>query len=395
MESEKVCKECNQTINKYNFYHHTKKEHNLNKIDYLIKHEKWVDPKTIKRECLNCHKDISVRDMKAKYCSTQCLETTRQRKQADQKYKHEVGIVECKICGIKARSLTQHLLYKHNITVQEYEEKYSVRAFSESYLNYASEKIKGENNPGFNHGGNLSPFSKNFKGYENLTDDELNKQLQSIYKKIGDSNRNNGNNKLTLKHWLKQGYSIDKAKQKIGELQRRFSLELCIDKYGEKKGKEIWLKRQEKWQKTLDAKTPEEKLEINRKKIEGRQPFSKISQELFWSVYNSLEDKTGIHFATLKDETEDKSGWNNEYVVHIQSSYSLRFLDFYDEKTNKVIEFDGDYWHGEKRGNQERDMLREQQIIDELKCEILHIQEKDYNNDKDKTIRECLEFLQS
>lgn len=38
-------------------------------------------------------------------------------------------------------------------------------------------------------------------------------------------------------------------------------------------------------------------------------------------------------------------------MVYDEQTRSTYFLDFYVEDNNKVIEFDGDYWHGEKRGN--------------------------------------------
>ncbi len=46
----------------------------------------------------------------------------------------------------------------------------------------------------------------------------------------------------------------------------KFSLEICIKKYGKEKGTEIWKARQISWQKTLNSKSPEEIEEINKKK---------------------------------------------------------------------------------------------------------------------------------
>ena len=37
-------------------------------------------------------------------------------------------------------------------------------------------------------------------------------------------------------------------------------------------------------------------------------------------------------------------------MVYDPATSSQFFLDFYVKDNNKVIEFDGDYWHGEKRG---------------------------------------------
>jgi len=59
---------------------------------------------------------------------------------------------------------------------------------------------------------------------------------------------------------------------------------------------------------------------------------------------------------------------------------------------NKIIEFDGDYWHGEARGNKKRDKIRDEKIK-EAGYKILHIREKDYNNNPKTTIECCLNFI--
>ena len=63
------------------------------------------------------------------------------------------------------------------------------------------------------------------------------------------------------------------------------------------------------------------------------------------------------------------------------------------EDNNKVIEFDGDYWHGEKRGNQKRDAEREANLRRLGYTDILRIRERDYNADPDAVVRRCVEFI--
>ena len=47
-----------------------------------------------------------------------------------------------------------------------------------------------------------------------------------------------------------------------------------------------------------------------------------------------------------------------------------------------------------KRGNQERDRLREKEILESIPdIKILHVKEKDYKNEPEKVITECVRFL--
>jgi hypothetical protein len=50
-----------------------------------------------------------------------------------------------------------------------------------------------------------------------------------------------------IEYWLRLGYDLDTAKNLLKDRQRTFSLEKCVKKYGEEKGKQIFLERQTKW----------------------------------------------------------------------------------------------------------------------------------------------------
>lgn len=78
------------------------------------------------------------------------------------------------------------------------------------------------------------------------------------------------------------------------------------------------------------------------------------------------------------------------YNKHTKTTY---FLDFYIEDNNKVIEFDGDYWHGEKRGNQKRDAEREANLRKLGYANILRVKERDYKADPDAVTAQCVEFI--
>lgn len=67
-------------------------------------------------------------------------------------------------------------------------------------------------------------------------------------------------------YWINKGYSIEESKDIISRSQVTFSLEICIEKYGDEEGYRIWKERQDKWQETLNSKSEEELIEINFKR---------------------------------------------------------------------------------------------------------------------------------
>ena len=230
------------------------------------------------------------------------------------------------------------------------------------------EYIKSQN-PFTGHDANLSPFSENFIGYNKLTEEEKKKTIRTITKR-GDK----AHIPTQIQYWIKKGFSEAEAKEKVHARQQTFSKEICIKKYGEEKGQQVWLQRQIKWL-------------SNYKK----QNYSKISQDLFWNVYERIKNNTsGVYFATMLNGNKINNNENHEKVM--STGIGTVKLDFVVESAKSVIEFDGDYWHGEKRGNQKRDSIRTK-AIEDIGYKVLHIKERDYNNNKDAEIKKCVEFI--
>jgi predicted CoA-binding protein len=76
--------------------------------------------------------------------------------------------------------------------------------------------------------------------------------------------------KRSVEYWMSSGLSKEEALAKVTERQSTFSLEKCIEKYGEDNGYNVWLKRQEQWQNTLLSKPLEEQERINQAKMSSR-----------------------------------------------------------------------------------------------------------------------------
>jgi len=379
------CKICNKEFkNMASLRSHINRDHNI-----PIKVYKKMFNIIEERLCIYCRCDISHKNHRAKYCdSIECKKKINKdtnhkawcRKTQDSfNDKQEIiDFVICKVCGFKSSNIHRHITMNHNISLDDYKERFGCddcSIYSMAYRENLSNKNKGENNRAYGHKGRYSPFSKNFIKYDGLGDEEKERVIREVLDKKNDTYKTSNNNPLTVRHWTKRGYSEEEARQIISGRQSTFSLEKCIINHGEEKGRQVWKERQDKWL-------------SNYKK----QNFSKISQELFWDIYNKIyKNFNNIYFATLDSKGElSENGKNYEYKIDIGDSFCK--TDFFIKDINKIIEFDGDYWHGEARGNQQRNRERDL-LLEQSGYHVLHIMERDYKNDCDKVLKECLEFI--
>jgi hypothetical protein len=198
-----------------------------------------------------------------------------------------------------------------------------------------------------------------------------------------------------IEYWLERGYSDEEAKVKLKERQTTFSKEVSIEKYGEKEGLRVWLKRQEKWMNNMNSKTDEEKIEINRKKLIGCQ-YSTISQKLFWDIFNIIGNNR-TKFGELEGEF---------YLINENKKWFA--YDYVDMIRRKCIEFNGDFWHCNPDDFNENDIHRvknktakeiweiDRNKIDLIKSkgyDVLVIWDSEYRKDPESTLQKCLNFL--
>ena len=203
-----------------------------------------------------------------------------------------------------------------------------------------------------------------------------------------------------IEYYLNRGISESDAIDKISQIQNRFSLVGCIEKHGKIEGEIVWKKRQNKWMITMNSKTDEEKIEINRKKLSSNgNMYSKISQKLFWDIYNIIENKDSIKFKEL----------NNEYYL-IDENKCWFAYDFVIMNERKCIEFNGEFWHC-KPGKYKPDYLhRVKKItamdiwnIDKHKINLIKskdfdtliVWEDDYRKNPQQILKECIEFIEN
>jgi G:T-mismatch repair DNA endonuclease (very short patch repair protein) len=129
--------------------------------------------------------------------------------------------------------------------------------------------------------------------------------------------------------------------------------------------------------------------------------YSKISQNLFWNIYNNLPEnlKTSTYFAEL----------NNEYKIRDLDNNPI-YIDFIILDINFGIEFNGDIYHGNPKIFQENDKpnffyknLTCKQIwekdkkrisfIEEKGFKILIVWEEEYLKKKEEVIKNCLNLI--
>lgn len=181
-------------------------------------------------------------------------EKTLNRQQERRKKKYE-GLIEgydyicCKECDFISSELATHIINKHNMSTDEYKRKHNVSSVKSQK---SIDRVKGKNNPGYKHGGKLSPFSDKF-----IYADKVDKT--EIFEKVRQKKIDNNTDTTKIEYWLKKtNNDLEKAKKLLIKRQSTFSLEKCIEKYGEEKGLERWVKRQEKWLSSLNNKSQEE-----------------------------------------------------------------------------------------------------------------------------------------
>ena len=330
-----------------------------------------------------------------KYCSDKCkaeaktLVTRQWREKQQEKFytqNSDLDYRTCAICGYKCTDLMPHISLHHKMSIDDYCKQYNVsrhdlmtdsvhvtRSVAQETCTHENKyRFTSDNNPGLNHGGKLSPFSKNFIKYDNLNEDEKNELITEVVQKASQTKADMCTNTCTVDYY-KQWYGVDDetAQQMLQERQATFSLEKCIEKYGEEEGRKRWADRQEKWL-------------SNYKK----QNYSNISQELFKRLDNQLKCfNLSMFYATNGEE-----GHNNEY--HIRINDQVICPDFYIDDIKLIIEFDGSYWHNpEKFASVVENDLFKTQLLEANGYTVIRVKENDYRKNPIKEYSTCLTLI--
>lgn len=182
-------------------------------------------------------------------------------------------------------------------------------------------------------------------------------------------------------YWLNKGLSEDEAKEKVKERQSTNTQERFMERYGEEEGLKKWFDRQEKW--------------LGSMKESGM--FSGTSE-----VSDNLFEKINQSFGNLRYG-------NDELTIRLTKGWCK--VDCLNPENNKVIEFYGDYWHGNPKKYKPDDVIKtgsKNQIIVKDKWEhdririnqlkekgydVMIIWESEYRENPDLIIGKCIGFL--
>lgn len=345
----------------------------------------------VKKTCSQCGKEF-VGHHKAVVCEDiECRKQHKRDYENHTRYKNSLlkypdgsdpyYFVVCAICGFRSPDISSHVQKLHGISNDDYKKKYGSTKSQE-----LCDKVKGEKNPGYNHGGRLSPFSKKFVNYES---DE---KIEELIKQANKTKNDNNNVTTKIEYYLSRGFSQEDAEKELSNRQSTFSLKVCVEKYGEELGTEIWQERQNKWQETLNSKSDDEKREINLKKLYKNGMVSKMEDEL----RQLLTEETMFTF---------------DYQLSLQRTDNDKKHFVYDIiYKNKIIEFNGNFWHANPAKYKADDIVKlpRKSILakdiwayDQLKYdlakangyEIFVVWEEDFMKNKQLVVNQCKNFL--
>ena len=236
-----------------------------------------------------------------------------------------------------------------------------------------SEKIKGDKNPNSKAAvdeltrKSRSPFSIEYYKKKGISEDDAKRMISELA-------TNMCKNRITntdLAYWIdKAGGNIEEGERLYRDRQHTFSLEKCIKRYGEEKGFEVWKARQEKWIKNYRKRS-----------------YSMVSQKLFWDIQDLLNLSVDeLYFATFDKGVQTET--NLEARLYLDKKLILPDLLYKD----KIIEFDGVYYHRNTPENKSRELIRDT-ILTSNGYKVLHVSEKEYRDDPTSVIEKCVKFL--
>lgn len=366
-----VCPLCEKVISKNSIFQHGTAIHKFTTKDecnfHILKKERIF-------KCALCDESFCTKKSLTNHINKEhgiLSKTQNIRKNASSK-----RVIECKICGKmvgRLNHLSRHIKLDHPETnIEEYYIKYILKTNIMPTCKQCGGKVNFIFAKGFN---DFCGFSCSTTWYAKNTN-----RIETAMSTIKEKKKLDPNfqlNPVHINYWTNKGYSTEEAYKKVSERQKTFSLTTCIEKYGEDGGLERWKLRQKTWIKNTVKRS-----------------YSIISQKLFWNIYDFFKNEKCItmFFAQNDKGVKIENGKNFEFAIETSSSYCK--LDFYIPELNYCIEFDGDYWHGEKRGNKERDAAREYEIkLKNKNIIIIRVKECDYKKNPNKILTDLVDDI--
>ena len=241
--------------------------------------------------------------------------------------------------------------YSKYFETREYDEKlfrlFNPKTFQKTLMYIQSELIKSEPLVNSNDILCMTAWSAQFwidrgwsKEYAILKASEMQRQnsLKMNEKYSVEEQRKIKGYTTSIQYFIDMGHDNETAAKLLKERQTTFSLEKCIERYGEESGIKRWRERQQKWQDTINSKSDEELADINRRKSSGigRYLDRTVPGKIYYmKFYNKDIEfwKVGITSKTIDERFslstfKEKYGLNHEVIfseelTSIQEAYNL------------------------------------------------------------------------
>jgi G:T-mismatch repair DNA endonuclease (very short patch repair protein) len=186
----------------------------------------------------------------------------------------------------------------------------------------------------------------------------------SIFKENIKKTRN-----TNINFYLSKGYSLDESQLILHERQKTFSLTKCIEKYGEDLGYLKWKERQDKWQKSMSNLSEEKKQEIKKKQspLNLEHITQKYGEKKGLEIYNNRKIRLSLMGAISSKKSKESKNFfekiellslkqgirvdmlyhDSEYIIQKSSDITDGFysIDFFIPDLKFIIEFNGIFFH--------------------------------------------------
>lgn len=230
-----------------------------------------------------------------------------------------------------------------------------------------------------------SPYCIEFyiKKYPDLSLEECQKLKDEFHQKLKNT-RKRENNKTCIEYWIKN--NPDKSEEEIKKLYSEYqksnavTLERYVQKYGEALGKKKYDERQISW-------------------------FQKLTYSFeLYGDERSKQSKFAVDcIKHVCDFFKIPYPEREKYISTSEKCYAYDFCI-----NNKIIEFNGDYWHCNPNlyepnfYNKSKKMTAQEiwdydankkKIAESFGYGVLHIWESEYNDSPAETIKKCINFI--
>jgi hypothetical protein len=316
--------------------------------------------------------------------------------------------VTCEICNINKKRITTSHLKTHNTTFLEYKTLYpnsktitdEVRKTTAVTLENLVKKYGPEEGMiRWESYKNKQAYSNSFE-YKNKTHGWSEKEYKSFNKSRAVTKIN-----LVKKHGKEIGTQIWENyvnRQKHAGC----SLDYFKEKYGEIEGNIKYKELNEKKRLTLGnfqikygIEEGEKKYKEYLYKVAKRESFSEMSQILFLQIEDMHSSK--IYYGIKK---------TGEFCIYDKTNKKARFFDYVDTERKKCIEFNGNVYHANPKMYTENDRPnffrkdltskdiweednKKNELIVSRGYDLLIVWEKNFTENPQKVINECLLFL--